>query len=160
MKKRPKFTASRIDFFLVNYGLTFEATANIIPAIVTDHSAICLTIQIDSVKRGKGLWKLNSSHLADKDYIERITDVINETIFEFHKEIPDVKWEKIKTCVIQASKEFSKSKAQRNKQELNKLFDKLSKYKDMLSAEPDLDKQRCIVNSLEVVQKNVDKHYE
>ena len=25
MKKRPKFTASRIDFFLVNYGLTFEA---------------------------------------------------------------------------------------------------------------------------------------
>ena len=108
IKKNLKFTASRLEYFFINYGLTTGAFARIEPAIVTDHSTILLDIQIDNVVRGKGLWKMNSMHLAEHEYLDQINNTIDEAIFNFHKETPDKKWELIKDEVIKTSKEYSK----------------------------------------------------
>ena len=49
----------------------------------SDHSPVVLTIKLNEFKRGRGLWKFNSSLLLDKVYVDRIKDCINKTKLEY-----------------------------------------------------------------------------
>jgi len=68
---------SRLDFFLfLDELMTYFQSSQIIPGYRTDHSVISLTLDIATIKRGKGFWKFNNSHLKDFDFITRIKKTI------------------------------------------------------------------------------------
>ena len=71
---------SRIDFFLISSNLEYTAkSSDILPGLKSDHSLlqICLLLE-DQPKSGKGLWKMNTNLLGNKDFINLITATIRE----------------------------------------------------------------------------------
>ena len=75
--------AGRLDMFFVSDDLLNRMlNVEIIPGYRTDHNAITLSIQ-SKQQRGNGLWKLNTSHLTDDDYIKRIKKCITHTLQQY-----------------------------------------------------------------------------
>ncbi|CAH3020822.1 unnamed protein product, partial [Porites evermanni] len=100
----------RLDFFLTSQSFLGSITsANILPGFKTDHSMITLNISLHSNPRGPGFWKLNTSLLADKDYIDLIRLTIQETENEYanDKSInPALLWDMIKLKIREKSLSF------------------------------------------------------
>ena len=92
-----------------------------------------INIKISRLKRGKGYWKLNVSHIADQGYVTAINNVIDETIFSFSHQKPDEQWEIIKRNVKKASREWLVKRARHNRKEMRHLIDKLEKLKDRIN---------------------------
>ena len=63
--------------------LVISADTDITPGFKTDHSLITLNLSLHSNPRGKGFWKLNTSLLADNNFIETIKIAIQETANEY-----------------------------------------------------------------------------
>ena len=52
---------------------------DIIAAIRTDHSAILLDLQeLEGCKRGPGFWKMNTSLLTDKKFVQKMKEKLEE----------------------------------------------------------------------------------
>jgi len=66
-------------------------TADIIPAIKTDHLAIKLVVENNELNQMKdpGFWKMNCSILEDANYIDEISHLIPQWVAEGQKEISD-----------------------------------------------------------------------
>ena len=118
-RKNPKYTASRIDFFLVNYGLVADATANIECAPTTDHDLITLQVKIDNIKRGRSYWKINNSMLKESSFVNTINEVIDEAKFNISCQEPDEAWEIVKTKAIQEAKKLQIINANKGKKSQN-----------------------------------------
>ena len=88
---------------------------------MSDHSLISLTVVLNQVKCGKGLWKLNTSLLNDPKFLQKINSVIDETIATVYKNTCDVKWEKMKQNIITNAIEYSIQKAKENKTNYSQL---------------------------------------
>ena len=158
-RSKPKFTGSRIDFFLINYGLMHQVQSNIVPACSTDHSLVTLSISIDKIKRGKGNWKMNEAHLQNDEYIQMMTQEIEEDIYNFYKEKPDQKWETIKETIQIKSKIWSKNKAVDNKQRMNLITQKLQKIQDQISNGTSKQNNE-LINVYEKYKELLDHHIE
>ena len=66
-KPVPIFT--RLDYFLTSLNLIKLATkSKILPTFSSDHSPNCLKFQLDTNKRGPGLWRFNLCLLTHKDF--------------------------------------------------------------------------------------------
>ena len=74
-------TASRLDFFLIDDNLSNFPVCNttISHGYNTDNSYISLNIQGSTIDKGKGYWKLNNSHLQDKEFIIEVKVIIQDT---------------------------------------------------------------------------------
>ena len=69
----------RLDFFLISIGLlNVVNNVDIIYGYKSDHSFISVEIEKNSFARGKGFFKLNTSLLLDKDYVELIRKLIQK----------------------------------------------------------------------------------
>ena len=70
------FIFCRLDYWLISDELhDLVTTVDIIPSIKTDHCAIFLELEeIESSGRGAGVWKLNTSLLANENYKYLITN--------------------------------------------------------------------------------------
>ena len=79
-KTRFGFTHSRIDYFLLNSHMEYIIQkADILPGLKSDHSLLELTFLLEKQpKRGRGLWKLNTSLLQDADYVKLIKSTIQD----------------------------------------------------------------------------------
>ena len=101
----------RLDFFLTSQSLLGNIiSANIVPGFKTDHSMITLNISLHSNPRGPGFWKLNTSLLADKDYIDLIRLTIHETQNEYENDEsinPALLWDMIKLKTREKSISFA-----------------------------------------------------
>ena len=65
--------ASRIDYFLTSTSLNNQIhETKISYAPYTDHRIITLTIRTNEMKRGPGMWKMNTSHIIDTEYKEKL----------------------------------------------------------------------------------------
>ena len=72
---------ARLDYFLVSGSLiSIISEANIIPGYRSDHSIVTMELNLTDQKRGKGFYKMNTSLLMDKEYIEIIEKSIKDTI--------------------------------------------------------------------------------
>ena len=49
-----------------------------LPSYRSDHSSVVLSVKINEFKKGKGLWKFNTSLLKDREYVEEIKKCINK----------------------------------------------------------------------------------
>ena len=65
----PEIKQARLDFFLISEELcAMTIDADILPGYRTDHSLICLTLNLVEQPKGRGLFKFNCSLLTDKKY--------------------------------------------------------------------------------------------
>ena len=59
-RHKPSYIGSRIDYFLIELGISSWCTdTKIIPGFRTDHSAILLELNVHHVNVGPGLRKMN-----------------------------------------------------------------------------------------------------
>ena len=70
--------SSRIDYWLTSKSLNsqIQEVSNC-HAPRTDHRMITLKLRTNDVKRGKGIWKLNTSILFDHEYKQKVKDFWN-----------------------------------------------------------------------------------
>ena len=88
-------------------------STDILPGFKTDHSMIILKISLHSNPRGPGFWKLNTSLLADTNYIELIKLTIQQTREEHENDDsinPSLLWDMIKLKVREKSLSFMSAK--------------------------------------------------
>ena len=114
---------SRIDMFFTSKSLNGqiqEISHSYAP--YTDHSSVVLTVRIDDVIRGKGLWKMNTSHILEDEYKEGLTNLWRE--WQNRKqEFTDVKrwWDIGKSRIKNYTIGFSNEITYRNKSNLQDL---------------------------------------
>ena len=68
--------ASRIDLVGVPYvWVSSVSSCEIVPCPFSDHCAVLLSVSVpDVVPPGSGLWKLNTSILAEEEYVKIVSD--------------------------------------------------------------------------------------
>jgi len=89
----------RLDFWLISNNLCdFVNSADIIPAIRTDHAAISLNLVEIGEAKGPGMWKMNVSLLDDEQYLNYLSVNIPKWKSEREKELSDKRcvWDWIK----------------------------------------------------------------
>lgn len=120
-------SASRIDMFLVSAGMiNYVQHTQIVPGFRSDHSMITLNLKFsEDTPRGRGVWKLNTSLLKDKDYVESINQEINNVVVDHRQRSPDYVWEQIKNAAINVSIGYSITKAKAKKQKFNELYGRI-----------------------------------
>ena len=78
-RKKSPIKQARLDYFLVSQDLLPSVNKTTIEGSYrSDHSMIILDIAFVQFKKGKPLWKHNNSLLTDKDYLETMSDKIDE----------------------------------------------------------------------------------
>ena len=71
---------ARLDYYLVSEDIEgICVKTDIAPGYRTDHSLITLTCRPITNERGRGYWKLNTSLLKDKEYIDQVKQIMRET---------------------------------------------------------------------------------
>ena len=67
--------ASRLDmFWLSAFFLVHILHSEILPFFRSDHSYVFLELSFPSTQRGRGLWKFNTTHLANAQFIQMIQE--------------------------------------------------------------------------------------
>ena len=96
-RRKPHFQASRIDYALISIGLE-SSVQNIcyLQSIMTDHSAMYISIKFDKHDRGPGYWKMNTSILTKADVINDVRKTITEALVLGAEEEPVERWIYIK----------------------------------------------------------------
>ena len=111
--------------------------ANIVPNIFCDHSAITLSMLLESneTKRGPGFWKFNNSLLMDKCYTEMITKQIPEFISKYcNLNDKGLFWEMIKMEIRASTMIFAENKAKKKRNEENLLLMRLDQLQEKLGS--------------------------
>ena len=105
----------RLDYWLISNNLhDCVKTVKIIPAIKTDHSAICLELAfLDNSAPGPGYWKMHCSLLDDDDYVEAISKMIPAWVEEGRRELSNHRcvWDWLKYNIRNFSIQHSKIRA-------------------------------------------------
>ena len=100
---------SRIDFMLISKGLDTR-TENILflPSIQSDHRAIYASIRSIKTIRGAGYWKFNNTNLDNPEFIQRVSDVLNNVLNKKPHQNACAKWEDLKKEVKLCSQKFAR----------------------------------------------------
>ena len=107
----------RLDFFLISQNLiTNVNNADIKPGYKTDHSLITVELLLNQNQRGRGFWKLNTSHLRELDFINEIKLSFEQTKAEYESTVnPALYWEMIKLKVREKSIKYASVKKKKLK---------------------------------------------
>ena len=161
IKHNPQYSASRINYFLINYRVMSNTVVGIEPGCATDHSLITLTIDTNTPPRGKGIWRLNTSHLCDSSYISAINNAIDDCIFSFTKQHQhDERWEMIKDTLASVSNKFSRQKARENKNNLQNLLSTLDTLNQQINNSVDPIVIQEYSRNIEKVSNRIEQHYD
>ena len=105
-RKRNPVKQARLDFFLLYESLmTSVKDITFLPSYRSDHSSVVLSLQINEFRKGKGLWKFNTSLLKDKTYIEEVKKCINNVKEQYM--LPVYNFEYFKDNINDELMEFS-----------------------------------------------------
>ena len=126
-KLRPKPVFERLDLFLV--AMSVEQLVNkieIIPAFRSDHSIVKMEIAEKLPSHGRGYWKFNTSLLHDKDYIDKINQLIEIQLAQIpsYQSILDW-WELFKIAVAGTTIQYASRKKKASENKLQVLEKKL-----------------------------------
>lgn len=135
-RMEPRVTMSRLDYFLISNGLlSYVVNAEILPSFITNHGMITLDLCLEDNPRGPGYWKLNSTHLKDPEFINRI----NSAIDQYNEDVAssthtrDIIWEGLKSKLIAEAMDYSIKKAKGKSNVINVLQNKLIKLDQKLA---------------------------
>ena len=125
--------ASRLDFWLVTKQVKRQIfSADIRPAIRTDHNAISIKLSLKQNERGPGYWKINTEILKDITYREKVLEIIH-SLSESNFSSPQIKWEMFKIRIREFSQKFCKQKS------LDRKNDKLTLDKKLCKLEKEIN---------------------
>lgn len=112
--------SSRLDFWLISEHLTgLVRESEILPAALSDHSSVSLSIQSVPTIRGPGVWKFDNSLLLDSDFVLAMIDFLRERPSDDSLSSPHIRWDFLKYeirkfCIDFARKTGSKLKSRMN----------------------------------------------
>ena len=124
--------AERLDFFLVSECIcTLVSHTDIYPSFCTDHDTVAITIEIEKIQRGPGFWKFNTLLFRDKDYVDMLNEIIDETMRTTFKDVRS-KWDYLMFKIKQETIKFA-SHRKKSQENLLQVFErKLSRMQDKL----------------------------
>ena len=83
-RRKNPIQQARLDYFFISETFSpFLQRSTIDLSYRSDHSIIKLTLSLNEIKYGKGLWKFNSSLLKDIDYVTSINKTIDEIKLQY-----------------------------------------------------------------------------
>ena len=150
-RKKPEIQC-RLDFFLISSDLICDTNlADIVPGYKTDHSMILLKIALHYNPRGRGFWKLNTSLLKEKEYLNLIKTTIDQTKSEYQSDNsvnPALLWDMIKMKVREKSISYATAKNHKTKSREDILFKEISRLEKELDGNTGLsDTQKSLLQS-------------
>ena len=131
---------SRLDYFLVSDCFSNQVSnCKIKPGFMSDHSIISICLNLNTIERGKGYFKINNSLILQPEYQEMIRTVIGE-VAETNKDAnPNTLWEVIKGNIRNESIKYaSYKKKERNNRE-NQLIEEINLIKGKLTKQSEID---------------------
>ena len=150
---------SRIDFFLVTSHLEYVVQkADILPGLKSDHSLLELSLFVENQpKRGRGLWKLNTSLLQDSDYIKLIKSTISDAKLDLaNLSDKHMDWDYVKCRIRTESISFSIKKNKKQHKYINSLTQRLTYLEGQISTTP----SPLELEEYETINSEVEEYYE
>ena len=133
-QRRKPYSASRIDNAIVSTGLSSQINSVFyIPGLMTDHSAMFLSIEVCESLRGTGYWKINDSHILNQEYVESMNQKLQASLFENSHLPPQQKWELLKFEAKTFAQNYAIEKAGNKKLIINQLYEKIMELEESLS---------------------------
>ena len=134
MRAKPKYVASRIDFALVTQGLTASVQNTMyLPGIHTDHMAQYVLIDLLHHDRGKGYWKLNTTLLKQKDFVQQMNDLIDSKLRESAAMTKVERWMYLKKECSDFAKQFSRNRVKERDLIISQLSEKILEMEHKIS---------------------------
>ena len=131
-RRKPKLQASRLDYAIISTGLC-DAVHNCfyLNGVRTDHSAFFLGLEIKREDRGSGYWKMNTTYLADNDFLTKASAEISKIKTETEGvSDPREVWEIFKVKFRQFCQKFSKMRGMENNIAVSQLSEKVVEYEN------------------------------
>ena len=124
---------SRIDYILASQLLSTMSTMGEIIQVpsIPDHKGVIIVMG-DSLDRGQGYWKLNTSILGNESYKKVIIQVINQTMQEHFDLQPTLLWEMVKIRVKEATIRFCSALSRSQRKETKELERQLADIEDIM----------------------------
>ena len=130
-------SARRLDYIFLTEGLTpYLKSCNIRNFGFSDHRAVIVELKFSTFKKGKGLYKLNTSLLSDSMYCSTIKKEIATTLEDYKDLNPHLVWEMVKTNIIETTQQYSKYKARDTRLEQSRARTKLAELEDLYAIYP------------------------
>ena len=103
---------SRLDKFLISTELLEKVQKSniLIPGIKTDHKCVTMFLDFGKNKRGPGRWKMNTSILNDKAYVEKVKTLLSKTQKDYENISKQLIWEMCKLRIKEFSISYCKQK--------------------------------------------------
>ncbi len=137
------FVQSRLDFWLVSRNLEYSVkNTEIQPGRRSDHSIVIVQLsRVSEGKRGKGFWKLNTSLLKDKLYLEKIRGCIQNSKANYAGTTNDKRllWDVIKCDIRSETIRFAINKSKADRQMEHELTQKLKELEISIASDPSDD---------------------
>ena len=114
--RQKPFSWSRIDYYLVSKGLrNMISETKIEPCCISDHCAVVMSLEVEPLKRGPGMWKLNVNTLNDEKVCEVVANHINHITKTYKEMSPFDVWELIKMESARILRDEGKRKTKNKK---------------------------------------------
>ena len=150
-KLRQKKILSRLDYIFIDQAIaSWTHVIKILPGFHSDHSAVYCEILPFEIKKGKGVWCLNTSILMEKELVNIVNQEIDDTVKEAieRKFNPGDKGEIVKLISILRCKDYSQLRAKNRKKIVRELEEKIEKLeksqntdsKELLEAQTEYEK--------------------
>ena len=156
MRAKPKYTASRLDFGLVSQGITQNIDNPMyLPGIKSDHLAFFLVYNASNAERGKGYWKLNSSHLSDINFVNGINKTIEQVRMESTNMGKVDRWKYLKTRMVKKAKLLSRRQASERELIISQLSERVLHLEHEMSANPNEKTNDLLIRSQADLEENL-----
>ena len=153
-RNNPLFIARRLDYILVGEGVVHYSEESYIKSLgFSDHRAVILKLNPTNFKRGPGTYKMNTTLLKDKIYVQMINTFLENAVNEFNDLNPILKWEMIKIRIKEISQQYSRFIHNRQKNILAMTLEDLDTIERKLANEP---KNRNLLVSQSTLKKEIE----
>ena len=134
---------SRLDMWLIANSFIYKMNeTSIDTSILSDHNLITLKLEaIGSIKnRGRGSWKLNTSLLKEKEYVNMINIVIEECKDKY-RNVSDkrLKWDTIKMEIRSSTISYAVYRAKEKRALENEILDTIKELETEMDKNPTED---------------------
>ena len=149
--------ASRIDLALVSGGLDQKTKAvTYVHSIKTDHRAIYIVVDLSYTERGNGYWKMNTTLLRNKKFLQKMNQELNLTTQLITGKEPCNAWEIIKKRIKKCTIEFAKNSFSESKLVIAQLSEKVNEYEANFPLTKE-DQERWQVTKTELEEKLLER---
>ena len=124
-------SASRIDFFIISKAIEPMCEhCQYIYGVMSDHSAVFLSLKDFVHERGPGYWKANASLLENISFATKFKNAIKQDVLAIECESSIERWKRIKSRIIKTMKRMSRDAADERNLLIAQLAEKVSEYQE------------------------------